>query len=174
MPFRLKVEVLGEAAFNAALIGVTERVEDMRPVWETVTPLVFGFFTEQFDSEGAAGSSGKWQKLTAKYDEVKRRRWGEKKILEASGALRAAMTGKTENTLIDITRNEAGWGTSLKYAYYHQRGSPKTNLPRRPIVALSDGQTRRLAKGVQLALLDEIKKDRRVTPFFGTTNNLLE
>jgi phage gpG-like protein len=172
MPFKLKIEVIGEQAFNAALIGLNHKVDDLTPVWQAIQPLMFDIFKEQFQSEGAAGSTGKWKKLSSPYKEIKAKLYGDQNILHATGAMEESMTGNTSHTVIDLQKQEAGFGTDLKYARFHQTGTAR--MPRRAIVALSDDQTRRMAKAIQLSLLDEIRKDRQITPFLGTSNNLIE
>jgi len=172
MPFRLKIDILGANAFNAALIGLESQVEDMRPVWESIVPVFREIFREQFDSEGSKGASGQWAPLSHPYAEIKAKKWGEQKILHASGKLEAALTGTTSETITDIQKKELAFGTSLKYARFHQTGTGR--MPARPIVALSDTQTRRISKAVQLSLLEQIKRDRRITPELGVASNLIE
>jgi phage gpG-like protein len=159
---KLRIEVIGATAWNGAFIGVTKHIEDMTNVWATIQNSMFTIFGEQFKTEGAAGKSGKWKKLSSPYAEIKAERWGDQPILQASGRMMKSLTGHTEDTVAKFEPQEATFGTSVEYAEYHQTGTPR--MPARRIVDLSPEQSRFLHKEIQKELIKEMKRDPLIEP----------
>jgi phage gpG-like protein len=164
MAFRFTFEVDGVVQFDRAFNRVSEHVQDLTPVWDKVEREFYRIERKQFDSEGAAGRSGKWKPLTRPYAERKAQKYGVKPILRASDRLFSALTSKTGDTVLEKKPKEFAIGTSLKYPAFHQRGGSK--LPRREVISFSDEQRTRLTKEMQKGLLEVIKKDRAVTHVF--------
>lgn len=152
---RLTLDIDGKPAFDRFFIRFDRKLSDLTPVWDDLRDAFWEVEAEQFDSEGAAGGK-KWKDLSKRYKAQKIKRYGAKPILHATGALRAAMTSKTSDTIYQKDRNSMILGTSLKYAIYHQRGGG--NLPQREVIRFSESQKTKLQKGFQRGLIKELRK----------------
>lgn len=155
MPVRVKIEVEGKAEFDRFFLRFDREVSDLRPVWADVRDEFWQIEREQFASEGRAGASGRWKSLTKKYAEYKQKRYGAKPILEATGRLKASLTGRTADTVYNAYEKYMEIGTGVPYARYHYLG--KGRLPERKPISLSEPQKRRLAKRIQSGLVRELR-----------------
>jgi len=158
---RFTFEVEGVKQFDRAFDRLGFHCSDLRPVWPHVEREMENIMSEQFKSEGAKGRSGKWKELSPAYAKAKLKRYGQQPILRATGALEQSLTGKSGDSVRLATKEEFGFGTSLFYAAYHQRGG--TNLPQREIFSFSDAQRTRLMKEMQKGLVEIIRRDRAIT-----------
>src|SRR4051794_35315537 len=112
---RLSFEILGVKEFDRAFHRLDEHLSDFRPTWPLVTAAIQRIESEQFKSEGAKGRSRKWKPLTRNYAEAKRKKYGDKPILERTGALMRSLTTTTEDTVLIEQPLEYGFGTRLFY-----------------------------------------------------------
>jgi phage gpG-like protein len=156
---RISFLVDGRPQFDRAFNRVGDRIKDMRPVFEEVGKEFKEIQAEQFKSEGAKGASGGWQPLSANYAVLKYLVWGSKPILEASGRLKDSLIGNTSDTVSEIRKDSAAFGTSVPYATQHQRGNPSKRLPKREIISFSETQKRRLQKRLQAKILELMRTD---------------
>ena len=127
MPPLIKFEFSVPNSNRVALefAGLAKAVQDWRKyIWPgVVRDAIRPWLAKQFRTQGAAGAHGKWAALDPIYAAAKQRRWGKKPILEASGAMKNDLlspsnTGKmTERTLL--------YGTQVRYAIFHQKGTKK-------------------------------------------------
>lgn len=147
----ISVEVDGEEKLNLAFVEIENIISDFRPIWRDVQSEFHQIEREQFQSEGAAGASGKWKELSPKYKEVKQRKYGNIPILQASGALYKSLTGKTGDSIEDFQPMEATFGTSLKRGKIHQQKG-------RPPIDLSESQKDRIGEVIKKGVVEEVKK----------------
>lgn len=87
---------------------------------------------KNFESEGATFGN-KWKGLTPGYQGQKQRKFGSQKILQATGAMRAAFVSKTTATVSTIS-NKA------HYFKYHQSSAPRRKMPRRVMMEITRTQ----------------------------------
>lgn len=154
---RIALIVEGEAEFDRTFSRLDAAFSDLRPIWPDVRDKFWGIEKEQFDSEGAAGRNGKWQKLSQRYEAQKIARFGPGlKILQATGDLRASLTGQTSDTVYRSSKDEIQIGTSLPYARHHHTGAGR--LPVRKPIDLSDRQRDELMKTVQASLVKLLRR----------------
>lgn len=140
---RLTGEVIGERQFDRALTRIERGVTDLKPLFELLGEDFRDSERQQFAHEGY----GSWPALSAAYAARKRLLWGDKPILQASGALRSAMTERmTPGNVTDIRETEAAFGVNLgkPYPRYHQTGAG--NLPQRKVIDFREGDKRRMTK----------------------------
>lgn len=143
----MKVSISVEGADE--LVATFNKIEqglDFRQLgtWDAVVSEFRKIEYEQFASEGADGASGKWKPLSPAYQAVKDKKWGHSPILQASGRLWRSMTGNNADSIVQKTAQELAIGTTVPYAKYHQSKEPRTRLPRRPIVDLTERSKDRL------------------------------
>lgn len=102
-------------------------MQDLRPFWPLVVPLVTAWWKLQFESEGAFGGE-KWAALSPMYEQRKRMLYPGRKILEATGALRRAASSPSRSvtpTTLTLTIDDPK-------AEFHQQGTSR--MPARPLV----------------------------------------
>lgn len=114
--------------------GEQERIEklavfmqDLRPFWPLIVPLVTAWWRAQFETEGEFGGQ-RWAPLSAHYAARKAIDHPGKKILEATGALRrSASTPRRSVTPMSLTLT-----IDDPKLEYHQEGTGR--MPARPLV----------------------------------------
>lgn len=164
MSQRFRIEVDGKPEFDRAFNRIDKHINDMRPVWDYVQPEFYAIEREQFDSEGSAGASGKWPALSPQYAKQKASEYPGKKIMERTGRLRSALTGRTAHSVIEKEKDQLTLGTRLPYGRWHQRGAGK--LPVRKAIDMSRGQKRRIQKAIQRGLLNVMRSDSAISKVF--------
>jgi phage gpG-like protein len=152
---RISFTFEGVKEMDRAFNRIDAHVSDLRPVWPVVTKTIQRIESEQFKSEGAKGRSGKWKPLTRNYAVWKRKKYGDKPILERTGALMRSMTSTTDDTMLISEPLEFGYGTRLFYM-------PFVNKTR-PVVSLTDADREAIIKDTQKELIKLIRADRQVT-----------
>jgi phage gpG-like protein len=155
---KLSVEVEGKAELSAELMAVDEIISDFSPVWKGVQQEFFEIEREQFESEGAKGTTGAWKELSAAYSEIKVRKYGNLPILQASRRLFKSLTSQTSDSIAETSKTEAVFGTKLEYASRHQTGGG--NLPKREPISLSARQLERLANKLTGSLIDRLRRTK--------------
>lgn len=155
---RFAIEVDGLPEFDRSFNRVTQRIEDLRPVWDAVEKVFFELETEQFRSEGSAGGSGQWPALSHQYEEAKAKAgYNFLPILQRSRALYFSLTRKgAEHQVLDEGAQELTIGTTLPYAALHQRGAGR--LKARPPISLSEAGRRRIQKAIQRELVQFVRR----------------
>jgi phage gpG-like protein len=141
---RFTGEVLGERQFDRALTRLQRGVTDLKPLFELLGEDFRETERQQFDHEGYG-----WAPLSPGYAIRKRALWGDKPILQASGAMRSAMTERmTPGNVTTIKETEAEFGVNLgkPYPRFHQSGAPRANLPQRKVIDLREADKRRMTK----------------------------
>lgn len=94
-------------------------------VFPELVPVLESASRRQFDAEGRGPNRGAWAALTPRYAERKRRIYGSKPILEASGRLRQALTEESSPYAARAyTATQFAYGTAgVPYASFHQSGT---------------------------------------------------
>lgn len=146
---KISVEVEGLQETLAAFKGVEQGMLDLRQLgaWKAVASEFRKIVKEQFNSEGGVGRSGKWKPLKLKYAAMKSKKYGDQKILQASGKLYRSLTTNAERNFVQEDKQELRIGTSVPYATYHQTGTK--NMPARLPIDFTDEQGRQLMKPIQ-------------------------
>lgn len=143
---------MGERQLDRALTRLNNSVQDLSEVFEALGEDFRASEAQQFAHEGY----GDWPPLSPGYAITKRRRWGDKPILQASGALRSAITERwTPGNVTIIKPQEAAFGVNLGKAYprFHQTGAPRANLPQRKVIHQREGDKRRMTKTMHRKLV---------------------
>lgn len=154
--FRLRAEIFGEEIFNRAFNRI-DSLSDLRPLWPEVIREFYLIETEQFESEGAVGASGRWAALSNVYAKYKQIAHPDKPILRADDDLFESLTNpEAAGAILRPEVDSLTIGTSVPYAQVHQRGTRK--MPARPPISFSETQKRRLQKSIQLGLVRFIRE----------------
>jgi len=145
----LIIDSLGEELVARRLLGVAGRVVDMRAPMRELLDRLRQVERRQFDSQGAYGSGG-WQALAPSTVAKK----GNDRILVDSGALYAAMTGETGDSISVALPDGLDFGTTLPYAVYHQQGR---GVPQRRVAQLPDVVRRDMVRILQRSVMEETR-----------------
>jgi hypothetical protein len=114
---------------------------------------------EQFDTEGVAGASGRWSPLARSTVEQKTREgYGSRRILERTGAMRAALTSLDSiRSLVEVSGDRIIFRLPTP-ASYHQVGDGRGTYPARPVFDPSGSQRARLRERLQKAAAEELRR----------------
>lgn len=156
MAVNFTIEIEGEKELARAVLRVIGSIDDFRPYWKALQNELFDIEREQFDSEGAKGATGKYKDLSPTYARYKQKIYGDKPILQRTGRLYASMTGNTSDTVAQLGKTEAVFGTKVPYAKKHQTGAKY--LTKRPPYALTDRQKRKMGSVLIKELLAYVKR----------------
>lgn len=145
--FRFSFEIAGEKQLDRALSGLT--LSNYEDAWPVVAEEFYELEREQFKSEGRKGGE-RWQELSPEYAGWKAARYPGTQILERTGDLMKSLTSRSDaNAVYNATPTSLSLGTKLKYAIYHQSNEPRTVLPRRPEVVMTEPFKRKVMKHLQ-------------------------
>ena len=145
----ISFEVEGVKETVAAFDKVEKGITDLRQgaTWMRVRQAFYRIQKEIFASEGGASGAGKWQALSPAYAVVKLKKYGNKPILQATGAMYKEFTstaGKTQEQAQSLTF------TFNSPAGYHMNRGGK--MPYRTALELTDGQKEELLEPIKLRL----------------------
>jgi phage gpG-like protein len=114
--------------------GLFSGLRDLRPAWGSVHRIFLDFMKRVFAREGQYGGPV-WVPLNPRYAAWKRRRYGDRPILQATGALYRSFTDEQDPA--HVYRSGPDFmetGSSVRYARAHQWGYPPRHLPARPMI----------------------------------------
>src|SRR5215204_252396 len=149
--FRITLSVDGKPEFDRVFRRINANFSDLTPVWEEVRDVFWEIETDQFQSKGSAGASGKWKELSPKTEAAKVNKYGTFALLAgtliATEAMYKSLTRQTSDSIVDIQRDGIAIGTRLPYAKFHQRGGGR--LPQRKVIDFSEKQKTSMMKKIQ-------------------------
>ena len=127
---RIVVTVDGQEKATRAFRVVDESLRDWRGVWPEIQGYLLRASAEQFDSIGSRGGQ-QWRPLSPRYAKWKELNYPGQPILVRTGALRESLTRSGANgNVANFQPLFAEYGTSIRYAKFHQRGTRR--MPARP------------------------------------------
>jgi phage gpG-like protein len=136
--FRFRLDIAGEVQMDRGIARFADGVSDYRPIWPVIEDDFYAQEASQFKSEGSEGGE-QWQALSADYAGWKEAHFPGKPILQRTGSLEASLTtGSDPNSVKIEERKTLTLGTRVPYAIYHQSVAPRTKLPRRPEIMLTE------------------------------------
>jgi hypothetical protein len=154
---KFTAEIEGVEVFNRGFTRIEEEIDDLRSIWPGVSHEIYDIEDEQFESEGAAGASGRWAALSKAYAVYKAVQFPNQPILRATTSLFDSVT--RPDAPDSIFRPEKGLltiGTQREGAVHHQRGTSK--MPARKIYSFNESQKRRIQKAIQAGLVQFVRR----------------
>ena len=131
---------------SRTLMGVAENCRDWSvALSESVDQLTSIFSTDVFETEGAAIDE-QWAPLSRAYALRKQKKYGDVGILEATGDMKDSFQSSFDPTSAAI------WNTAI-YFKYHQSNQPRSKIPRRVMMKLTDSLKEMVVKNFQAQLL---------------------
>jgi phage gpG-like protein len=150
---KFSATVDGTEVLNRAFNRVEQHISDFRSIWPSVAGEVYAINAEQFESQGAAGASGRWAALSPAYARFKAVAFPGQPILQAEGHMVASLTDpNAADAIYRPLQDELIIGTKDPKATAHHRGLG--NLPARPIFSFTEQQKRRIQKAIQRELVE--------------------
>jgi phage gpG-like protein len=148
------MQVAGEVQLDRGIARFSDGVSDYRPIWPVIEDEFYAEEKAQFKSEGAEGGE-KWQALSPEYQGWKDRHYPGQPILQRTGDLEASLTSGNDPNAVKVEGRKAlTMGSRVPYAIYHQSLDPRTVLPRRPEINVSEPFRRSVTKLMQSYLVD--------------------
>lgn len=144
---RFSASVDGDQVLNRGFNRVEEFISDFRPLWPNVAQEFYAIEREQFDTEGAAGASGKWAALSPAYKRWKEANYPGQSIMRLENALFESLTDpEALDAVFRPGKDELVIGSRLPYARRQHR--------MRPLISMTEAQKRRLQKAIQRGLVE--------------------
>ena len=135
------IRMAGEQAIDSTLDRLTERAQNLTPIWPEVKTRLHEIISDAFEHEGGSTAAGRWAPLSAKYAVWKARNFPGKPILERTGRLRASITGGPEETVV-MAPHRLLLQSQVPYGGFHQMGTAV--MPRRAPIGLTSEQGRQI------------------------------
>ena len=144
---RFVAEIGNVEVLNRAFNRVEEHVSDFRSIWPNVAQEFYAIEREQFESEGAAGASGKWAALSPAYKKWKEANYPGQPIMRLENTLFESLTDpEALDAIFKPGKDELVMGSRTPYARRQHRT--------RPLISLNEAQKRRLQKAIQRGLVE--------------------
>lgn len=139
MSLYLSWSIEGEKQLSRNLLIMSERMKDWSPAFkETASYLYKTFAQDVFATEGGTVQEH-WSPLSKAYALEKRKVWGNKGILEASGKMKESFKTIWRPDMASI------WN-DIAYFKYHQSNQPRSRLPRRVMMKLGSYQQQEIVR----------------------------
>ena len=136
---QLKFGIEGELQLSRAFEGIAVGMADWSPSMEqSLTSLKEIFSGEVFDTEGEAIDES-WSPLSKAYALQKAKKYPDTGILEATGVMRNSFVGQFDATSMQI------WNSAM-YFKYHQSSEPRSKMPRRIMMKLTENLKQTVVK----------------------------
>lgn len=134
--------VNGVTSITRKLATFGQSIENMTPAWDYIGKQLLRDFSRQFAQEGGV-FGGHWAPLAESTVAQRARKYGPwfaaHPILVGTGALESSVEqrGAADN-VYQVGANSLTIGTTNPHAVFHNSSAPRTRLPRRQIVGLSN------------------------------------
>jgi len=155
---KLKLDIIGEKSVVRGMDALIQHLgKDLRPMLEAVREWWYSWQSAVFAEEGSELLGRKWQPLSHNYAAWKERHFPGRPILELTGALRDAMTGKGSGAWRKVEKKSMTLGTQgIDYTFAHNFGTDR--LPARKFIGSTREALVDLDKRMQDVLAD-VKRD---------------
>lgn len=146
---QIQFAIDGELQLSRRLLGIAVAAREWGPAFDkSVTDLKEVFSGGVFDTEGREIDES-WSPLSRAYALRKAKKYPDKGILEATGAMRNSFASKFDSTSASI------WNLAT-YFKYHQSRLPRTKMPRRVMMKLTENLRQTVVKNFQQYFRDTV------------------
>lgn len=136
----------GEEVIQRQLKGLEDRITDLTPAWPSVLKVFRGIMKQAFATEGGSTGSA-WAQLAPSTVKQRQREGfpGAHPILARTHTLERALTSDGGASIVVQLPKYFAVAVDLDYFKYHQSKKPRTKIPRRaPINLTQDNKTQLL------------------------------
>lgn len=145
----LSFKIDGQIQLSRNLQKISAAVTDFTPAFEQSGEDLTRFFSyDVFESEGDAIDES-WAPLSKAYAYRKAKLYPGRGILEATGKMRSSFLYQADSTSLRI------WN-SAEYFKYHQSILPRTKMPRRAMMKLTENLRETVVKNFQVQFLEAV------------------
>jgi phage gpG-like protein len=129
----ITIETVGTEKFVRGFSRITREIKDFTTI--------FNFLIEDFKETTKnvfkkEGTPEKFKSLSPRYQLWKRKKYPGKTIMRLRDRLYKSITGKTVDTVYDVKKTKATYGTVVPYAHRHQVGT--FGMPQRKFMQITD------------------------------------
>jgi phage gpG-like protein len=174
VPLSIHIEAFGETVVQRDLLRFGHNVVNLKPAMERIGVIMRGAVRQQFLSEGTHGSGGStfaaaasgatfgsggvaWEPLAASTVQYKALHGLDPRILRATTDLYKSLTVKSDAQHIErASEDSLRFGSLVPYAVYHQSSKPRTKIPFRPPVGLSEGDKRAIVAAIHKRAMEGV------------------
>lgn len=151
----IDVEVFGETVLRRRLLRMEHGLTDASDAFRAIAGILSRATARNFATRGQSGGHP-WPPLKRATIARKRRMGLDTRILRASSRLYDSLVNAQDSEHIeDVGDDFLRWGSAVDYGVFHQSRRPRTRLPFRPPVALSENAKRSAVRELQRAALGE-------------------
>lgn len=150
---RITATISGTERVIDRLIRVERAATDLTPVWPAVVMAFRAIERRAFDTEGGSTDDGAWAELAERTQRERARKGfgAAHPILARTHALERALTlGVGAYERMTPTSLQIQLGSEVDYFKYHQSTAPRTKLPRRAPVSLTEADRQTLMRPIRL------------------------
>lgn len=145
----IRFSIQGEIQLSRVIATISATVKDMTPAFEKSGEDLLRIFSyDVFETEGQAVDET-WSPLSKAYAKRKERQFPGKGILEATGKMRQSFMAKADDTSLTL------WN-AMEYFKYHQSNQPRTVIPRRVMLKLTENMREMVVKNMQVYLAEQV------------------
>lgn len=146
---QIQFAIDGQLELSRRMLGISEASREWSPAFERSVEDLKGIFSGPvFETEGREVDET-WSPLSRAYAARKAKKYPDKKILEATGDMRKAFASKFDSTSASI------WNTAF-YFKYHQSRLPRSKMPRRVMMKLTENLKQMVVKNFQEYFRDSV------------------
>jgi phage gpG-like protein len=145
----IRFGIEGTTELSRNLLGIAQTARDWTPAFAKSGEDLIEFFSyEVFESEGAA-IDAPWQALDPRYAKAKEKKYPDSGILQATGTMRQSFMQRYDATSLTI------WNAA-EYFKYHQSNQPRTRLPRRVMMRLTEDLKQMIVKNFHTYFMETV------------------
>jgi len=136
--------------FERIVKRFTKEIKDLRFPLTEAARVIKKFQTANFTLKG----SGKYPALSPRYAARKKRLIGNQPIMVFNGRLKRAVIGRTSDSVLEVGKESLVVGEKTGYGIFHQSDAPRTTLPLRKFLFLTEQMVDQVVKIMVNYLLD--------------------
>lgn len=146
---QIQFSIDGQIELSRVLRGIQSSIQDFTPALsQSSEDLIEIFSYDNFESEGGT-LEAPWAPLSAAYAKRKERLYPGAGILVATGLMQSSFTGLIDSTSLII-------GNTAEYFKYHQSSGPRSRLPRRIMMRLTENMKETVVKNFQTQIYESV------------------
>lgn len=130
--------------------GIAANAEDVSPAFPAVQQVFFGIVRRAFESEGGTTASGPWVSLKPRTAADRRAEGYDPyhPILQRTQALLRSLTMPSPDAIFLAAPKMLSLGSGVPYFPYHQSSRPRTKIPRRAPVDITQADKHELLRPI--------------------------